>query len=175
MTKDFAEGRTNLADLSSCRSFAAHRRRGVNRSLRIDITTSIACAEVGLIAAQGARRASELIEQVRSADPSVVPDLARSVLLTLADQLGGLAAQINALERRLLLWDRQDQASQPLATIPGVGINTTTALAASVPDPSLFRSGREFSALLGLVPRQTNGYIYDQLGRYITTGVKLTV
>lgn len=128
------------------------------------------CAEFGLIAAQGARRAGELIEQVRSADPSVVPDLARSVLLTLADQLGGLAAQINALERRLLLWHRQDQASQRLATIPGVGIITATALAASVPDPSLFRSGREFSAFLGLVPRQNSSGGKERLGRISKMG-----
>jgi transposase len=74
----------------------------------------------------------------------------------MADQLDALAAEINALERRLLAWHRQDQASQRLATIPGVGIITATALAASVPDPSLFRSGREFAAFLGLVPRQNS-------------------
>ncbi len=128
------------------------------------------CAEFGLIVAQGIRRVSELIDQVRSADPSVLPDLARSVLLTLADQLGGVAAQINVLERRLLLWHRQDQTSQRLATIPGVGIITATALAASVPDPSLFRSGREFSAFLGLVPKQNSSGGKDRLGRISKMG-----
>lgn len=66
----------------------------------------------------------------------------------------GLVRQIQALNQRLLAWLRQDQASQRLATIPGVGVMSATALAASVTDPRAFRSSREFSASLGLVPRQ---------------------
>jgi len=110
------------------------------------------CAEFGMIAPQGARRAAELVEQIRQAEARLLPDLARSALLMLADQLDALAAQIHALERRLLAWHRQDQASQRLATIPGVGIITATALAATVVDPSAFRSGREFARLPGPGP-----------------------
>ncbi|HEX2817425.1 MAG TPA: IS110 family transposase [Phenylobacterium sp.] len=128
------------------------------------------CAEFGLIAPQGARRAVELVEQLRRPEASVLPDLARSVLLMMADQLAALAAQIHALERRLLAWHRQDQASQRLATIPGVGIITATALSASVPDPSLFHSGREFAAFLGLVPRQNSSGGKDRLGRISKMG-----
>ena len=75
-----------------------------------------------------------------------------------------------ALERRLLVWHRQDQASQRLATIPGVGIITATALAATVTDPSIFRSGREFAAFLGLVPRQNSSGGKDRLGRISKKG-----
>lgn len=128
------------------------------------------CAEFGLVAAQGARRASDLIEDVRQADVSVLPDLARSALLRLADQLDALAVEIHALERQLLAWHRQDQASQRLATIPGVGIITATALSATVVDPSAFRSGREFAAFLGLVPRQNSSGGKDRLGRISKKG-----
>jgi len=128
------------------------------------------CAEFGIIAAQGARRASELIDEVREADASALPDLARSGLLRLADQLDGLAAEIQGLERRLLAWHRQDQASQRLATIPGVGIITATALSATIADPSAFRSGREFAAFLGLVPRQNSSGGKDRLGRISKKG-----
>jgi transposase len=128
------------------------------------------CAEFGMIVAQGARRVIELIEQVRLNEGSALPDLARSALLMMADQLSALAVQINALERRLLVWHRRDQASQRLATIPGVGVITATALAASVPDPSLFRSGREFAAFLGLVPRQKSSGGKDRLGRISKMG-----
>lgn len=128
------------------------------------------CAEFGIIAPQGARRAGDLVEQLRQTEDGAVPDLARSALLMLADQLDALAAQIHALERRLLAWHRQDQASQRLATIPGVGIITATALAASVTDPSLFRSGREFAAFLGLVPRQNSSGGKDRLGRISKMG-----
>src|SRR5208282_3567358 len=65
---------------------------------------------------------------------------------------------------------RQDQASRRLATIPGVGIITATALAAAVVDPSAFRSGREFAAFLGLVPRQNSSGGKDRLGRISKMG-----
>jgi transposase len=128
------------------------------------------CAEFGMIVAQGARRVADLLDDVRRSDGATLPDLARSALLMLADQLGALAAQINRLDRRLLVWHRQSQTSQRLATIPGVGIITATALAASITDPSLFRSGREFSAFLGLVPRQNSSGGKDKLGRISKMG-----
>lgn len=128
------------------------------------------CAEFGIIAPQGARRASELVEQIRQAQAAELPELARSALLRLADQLAALAAEIHGLERRLLAWHRQDQASQRLATIPGIGIITATALAAAVTDPGLFRSGREFAAFLGLVPRQNSSGGKDRLGRISKMG-----
>ena len=78
--------------------------------------------------------------------------------------------EIHALERRLLAWHRQDQASQRLATIPGVGIITATALSATVVEPSAFRSGREFAAFLGLVPRQNSSGGKDRLGRISKKG-----
>ena len=128
------------------------------------------CAEFGLVAPLGVRSVPELIERVRAADPSMLPEIARLTLTMLADQLDALAAQIHALERRLLAWHRQDQASQRLATIPGVGIITATALAATVCDPLLFRSGREFAAFLGLVPRQNSSGGKDRLGRISKMG-----
>ena len=128
------------------------------------------CAEFGIIAPQGARRTAELIEQVREADKAALPDLARFTLSLLTDQLATLAIQIRVLERRLLTWYRQDQASQRLATIPGVGIITATALSAAVTDPSAFRSGREFAAFLGLVPRQNSSGGKERLGRISKMG-----
>jgi transposase len=128
------------------------------------------CAEFGLIAPQGARRSAELIEQVRQAETSRVPELARSALLRLAGQLDALAAQIHDLERQLMVWHRQDRDSQRLATIPGVGVITATALSATIVDPSVFRSGRELAAFLGLVPRQNSSGGKDRLGRISKMG-----
>ncbi len=128
------------------------------------------CAEFGMIVAQGARKADDLIAQVRKADTAMLPDVARATLLLLAGQLDALALAIHALERRLLAWHKQDAASQRLATIPGVGLISATALAASVTDPSAFRSGREFAAFLGLVPRQNSSGGKDRLGRISKMG-----
>ena len=128
------------------------------------------CAEFGIIAPQGAGRAAELIERIRQAETADIPQLVRAGLLALCAQLDAIAVQIHALERRLLAWHRQDQDSQRLATIPGVGLISATALAASVPDPSLFRSGREFAAFLGLVPRQNSSGGKERLGRISKMG-----
>jgi len=128
------------------------------------------CAEFGLIAPLGARKVDELIEDVRSADEAIVPDIARTALLALADQLALLADEIGRMDRRLLAWHRQDELSQRLATIPGVGVIGATALSASIPNPTMFRSGREFAAFLGLVPRQNSSGGKDRLGRISRMG-----
>jgi len=88
----------------------------------------------------------------------------------MVEQLESLEIQIQALNLRLLAWHKQDKTSQRLATIPGVGVISATALAASIADPGQFRSGREFSASLGLVPRQNSSGGKDRLGRISKIG-----
>jgi transposase len=127
-------------------------------------------AEFGVITGQGAWRIADLVAHIRDGADVTVPELARSTMIALADQLDALALQIHALERRLQVWHRDNEASQRLATIPGVGIITATALAASVTDPSAFKSGREFSAFLGLVPRQNSSGGKERLGRISKMG-----
>lgn len=127
-------------------------------------------AEFGIVVGQGAARISDLIERARGTDEARLPELARSTLDLLANQLDVLASQIHALERRLQIWHRQDETSQRLASIPGVGIITATALAASITDPSVFKSGREFAAFLGLVPRQNSSGGKERLGRISKMG-----
>jgi len=70
-------------------------------------------------------------------------------------RLAELDAQIAQIERRLQQWMREDEAVQAIAQIPGVGLLTATAAVAGMGDPQAFRSGREFAAWAGLVPRQT--------------------
>jgi transposase len=70
-------------------------------------------------------------------------------------RLGALDAQISQIERRLRQWQHQDSASQRIAAIPGVGLLSATAAVATMGNARAFKSGREFAAWLGLVPRQT--------------------
>ena len=60
---------------------------------------------------------------------------------------------------------RPSPVSQRLATVPGIGPLVATAIAATLPDPTVFRSGREFAAWLGLVPRQNSTGGKTRLGR----------
>ncbi|MEQ8736089.1 MAG: IS110 family transposase [Rhodospirillaceae bacterium] len=127
-------------------------------------------AEFGIIAAQGPRKVMDMIARIRSDEDPGVPVTACAALLALAAQLESLANEIRMLEHRLMVWHREDTASQRLETIPGVGITTATALSASVPDPSVFKSDRQFAAFLGLVPRQNSSGGKDKLGRISKMG-----
>ena len=78
---------------------------------------------------------------------------AAAAIHALICQAEAIADQAEALEKRILEWHRTHETSRRLATIPGIGPITASAIAANVPDPSLFRSARQFAAWLGLTPR----------------------
>ena len=97
------------------------------------------------------------LERVSERLPGMVVD-------SLRDQWGRILRtdeEIEVIERRLLLWHRTSEASRRLEAIPGVGVLTATAVVAAMGDPQAFRSGREFAAWLGLVPRHvgTGGHV----------------
>jgi transposase len=84
--------------------------------------------------------------------------------------LQSLGRQFYAADKRLHAWHRSSPVSQRLATIPGVGPVTASALAASIADPSMFRSGREMAAWIGLVPRQNSTGGKQRLGKISKQG-----
>ena len=111
-------------------------------------------AEFGVVEAQGIAGAMRLVAVLADEEDERIPPLARRVLAELVGQLRGTMARIAALEREMKAWHKASDVSRRLATIPGVGPVTATALAATVPDASAFSSGRQFAAWLGLTPRQ---------------------
>jgi len=113
-------------------------------------------AEFGVIAPQGLRNVGKLIAVVRDVGDARLPDLARQVLEVLAAQIEQLEGAVAAVEKQLMAWHKSNPVSQRLATIPGIGPIIASAIAASVAEPGGFRSGREFAAWLGLVPRQNS-------------------
>ena len=64
----------------------------------------------------------------------------------------------------IIAWHRSHEASKRLDAIPGVGPVLATALIASIAEPKAFRSGRSFSAWIGLVPKQHSSGGKDRLG-----------
>jgi transposase len=113
-------------------------------------------AEFGLIEAQGLHKVARLIAVVMDEEDGRVPDIARQVLKVIVNQIEDTQTRIAGLETQLLTWHKSNPVSQRLATIPGIGPIIATAIAATVADPNTFRSGREFAAWLGLVPRQSS-------------------
>jgi transposase len=127
-------------------------------------------AEFGMIAPQGLRNVSKLIAVIRDEGDTRLPVVARQVLEVLAVQIEQLDAGIAALEQQLMAWHKSNPVSQRLATIPGIGPIIATAIAATVVEPTAFRSGREFAAWLGLVPRQNSTGGKTRLGRISKRG-----
>ncbi len=80
------------------------------------------------------------------------------------EQQSVLKRQILEMDRRVLAWHRASDLSRRLEGIPGIGPLISTALVASVPDPKVFRSGRDLSAWIGLVPQQNSTGGKEKLG-----------
>jgi transposase len=125
-------------------------------------------AEFGLCAPQGLGRVEELLKRV--AEDQSLPALARDIVAVLGRQLDGLEERIEVLERRLMAWHRECALSRRLATIPGIGPITATALVMKVPEPAVFRSARHFAAWLGLTPKDHSTAGRQRLGGITRAG-----
>ncbi len=125
-------------------------------------------AEFGIIEPQGIWHVGRL--RARIEDESTIPEPGRTVLGLLVGHLDQLDQHIAQVGAEILAWHRANPVSQRLAKIPGIGPLIASAIVATVPDPSVFRSGREFAAWLGLVPRQHSTGGKERLGRISRQG-----
>jgi transposase len=127
-------------------------------------------AEFGIVAPVGRNGVEQLLGIVADARDRRLPEVARACVAALGAQLQTLKAQILEFDRRITAWHRSSEASRRLDEIPGVGPALATALVASVADPKMFRSGRDFSAWIGLVPKQNSSGGKDRLGNISKRG-----
>ena len=127
-------------------------------------------AEFGIVAPVGVPRVKELFAVIADADDDRLPAIARACLEGLANQFLSLHEEIATAERRIHAWHRSNEASRRLETIAGIGPITATALAATITDPSVFTSGRELAAWIGLVPRQSSTGGKERLGQISKQG-----
>ncbi|WP_225129230.1 IS110 family transposase [Bradyrhizobium sp. IC3123] len=148
-----------------------HRARG----LLVRQRTMTACAirahfaEFGITVGQGRQRVDGLVDLLDD-EELTLPAHARIALAVLVSQLKELDRQVEAIKRELAEIQRVNPMAKLLSSIPGIGPITATALAATVPDATMFRSGREFAAWLGLTPKQNSTGGKDRLGRITKQG-----
>jgi len=134
--------------LHSARDLLMRQRTQLTNALRAHM------AELGIVAAQGREGVKELVKIIASEQDARLPVDAHTSLVVLAAGLQALQTMIGSIERRIIAQHRSDEASKRLRSIPGIGIVGATAIAATVPDPKVFRSGRDFAAWIGIVPRE---------------------
>ena len=133
-----------------------HRARDLLMRQRTQLINALRAhmAELGIVAAQGREGVKELVKIIASEQDARLPVDAHTSLVVLAAGLQALQTMIGSIERRIIAQHHSDEASKRLRSIPGIGIVGATAIAATVPDPKVFRSGRDFAAWIGIVPRQ---------------------
>jgi transposase len=121
-------------------------------------------AELGIVAAQGREGLKQLLTIIADEKDARLPVDARASLIVLAAQLQALQTMVGSIERRLLVQHRANEASKRLESVPGIGTIGASAIVATVTDPNAFRSGRDFAAWVGLVPRQDSTGGKQKLG-----------
>jgi transposase len=142
-----------------------HRTRDLLMRQRTQLINALRAhlAELGIVAAQGREGIQELLAIVADHKDQRIPIDARASLMLLAAQLRAVQTVIGLIEKRIMAQHRSNEASKRLETIPGIGVIGATAIAATA-DPSVFRSGRDFAAWIGLVPRQDSTGGKQKLG-----------
>ena len=127
-------------------------------------------AEFGIVAPVGRKGVEELLRVIADPADKRIPEIARACLAALGTQLQRLKEQLLEFDRMIMAWHRSDERSRRLDEVPGIGPMLATAVVATVADPKVFRSGRNFSAWVGLVPKQHSSGGKDRLGHISKQG-----
>jgi transposase len=151
---------------------ALHRTRDLLVGQRTQLVNMIRSqlAEYGIVLAKGIQHALRLVDQLVEGVVPDIPPLACKIVIALAEQIRELQARVAMIEGEIKTWFRGNDLAKRLATIPGVGYITASALAASVIDPHRFTSARQFAASLGLTPKADSSAGKDRMGRISKMG-----
>jgi transposase len=125
--------------------------------------------EYGYVVPQGATHLNRISEIVEDPD-TILPDIAREECRDLIEQIAEKTARIEARMKKIKVMASETDMARRLQTMPGIGPLTAMAVEAFAPDMSHFRSGRDFAAWLGLVPRQHSSGGNERLGRVSKAG-----
>jgi transposase len=155
---------TKTAEQQSCLMLHRTRHLFVRQQTAVINAIRAQLAEFGVVAPVGRRGVDQLLAIVADPNDKRLLELARLCVAALGAQLQMLKGRILEFDRLIRAWHRSNEASRRLDQIPGVGPALATALVASIPDPKIFRSGRDFSAWIGLVPKQNSSGGKDKLG-----------
>ena len=161
---------TKSAEQQSCLMLHRTRHLFIRQQTAVINAIRAHLAEFGIIAPVGRNGVEQLLSVVADAGDKRLPEVARACIAALGAQLQTLKAQVLQFDRLITAWHRSNEASKRLDAIPGVGPALATALVASVANPHAFRSGRDFSAWIGLVPKQNSSGGKDRLGNISKRG-----
>jgi transposase len=129
-------------------------------------------SELGIVATQGVKGLRTLMQQLDQPSEAI-PELMRNALLLLARQWQALDAAERVLEQQITRAANADQEARRLMAVPCVGPMIASTVLAKVPDPSMFRSGRDFAAWIGLTGRDRGTGGKHRVGRISKQGDRI--
>ena len=149
----------------------AHRARSLLVRQRTMLANALRAhlAELRFVADPGIANLAELAEQVL-AGKDTQPAYGSAAVKILIRQIMALNEEVAVLDRQLMAWYADSEASRMLVAIPGIGVMTATAVAAAVTNPDQFRTSRQFAAWLGLTSQQQSTGGKTRLGRISNQG-----
>ncbi len=106
----------------------------------------------------------QLVTVVTECGDERLPSNARFACQAIVTQLHAVQIEISGLDKRITQTHRANADSKRLDAIPGFGVILSTAVVATMTDPKAFKTGREFAAWIGLVPRQNSTGGKERLG-----------
>lgn len=151
---------------------ALHRTRSAwmaSRTSRINMLRGF-CREFGLEVAVGAVRGLAQMARFIADEHSGIPAMLRAPMRLVLEEIRLMEARIESLERELAAIARESPACHALASVPGIGLLTSTAMVAAVGDPRSFASARRYSSFFGLTPREFSSGTSRYLGRISKRG-----
>jgi transposase len=151
---------------------ALHRLRSgwmATRTRRINALRGF-CREFGMEVSVGAARGLAQIARLLADEHSAIPPMLRTPMRLALEEIRLMEARIDALERELAEVARNSEPCKVLASVPGIGLLTSTAMVAAVGDPRAFDSARHYSSFFGLTPREYSSGDHRYLGRISKRG-----
>lgn len=111
-------------------------------------------SEFGVVIPQGIQSILKQMPEILEDGENGLPGMMRTLLERLTESLKEMNRQVEELEKQIVLWHRENEASRRLAEIPGIGPITASTIVATVGKAKEFKNGRQLAAWMGLVPRQ---------------------
>jgi transposase len=124
-------------------------------------------AEHGVIVGKGLGNVERLAVLVASNN---LPELVQRMSRLYLSQIAQLHEEIDQIDRLVAAEAKQSDVVRRLQKVPGIGPICAMAITAFAPSMEQFRSGRDFAAWLGLVPRQHSSGGKQKLGRVSRRG-----
>ena len=119
--------------------------------------------EYGITIPQGISQITKRLPIILENQDNDLPIAMLSLIRRLMDHFNSIAAEVSAIDKTILQWHKQNEASQRLCQISGVGPLTATAMVATVGNAQHFKNGRQLAAWLGIVPKQQSSGGKQQL------------